>query len=173
MKKILLLIIASLIVSIYIYTCEIKIHFFDFSEINCKQHNEKLKTSIKQLIDNLENVFSNSSDSCIPQTLRNILIDRFCGSNGSNTKIKIFCREKEKKFVGRKTVRCIKNGKVKYEVVYNYKKRKGGALGTDEIEIAPSDLKSKSIDEIEFTLYHELIHISENWYGEQKYGEKD
>jgi len=43
MKKLILLTIIGLIISTYIYTCEINNSLFDYSDYDCKSYSDKLK----------------------------------------------------------------------------------------------------------------------------------
>ena len=146
--------------------CTVTTKVFDTSSIDCDTSGN-LKTAINQIVDNLKRSFKNPYDDCIPEDLRNILKDRLC----SGGKIKLFCKKKEKEFTGRRKTKwdpCQK----RRVVVYIYKQREGATAGSDQIQLNP-DLLDKDPDTIEMTLYHELIHVAENYYGEQKLNAKD
>ena len=146
--------------------CKIKETIFNTSSSGCENNLENLKNSIKQLLKNLDKGFKNPNDDCIPGDLRNILKDRLC----SGEEIDLYCSKTEKVLIGKKTKwdPCHK----RRITAYIYKQREGGAAGSDQIQLNP-DLLDKDPDTIEMTLYHELIHTAENYYGEQKLNAKD
>jgi hypothetical protein len=145
--------------------CIVTKDVFNTSAVDCDTSGN-LKTAIKQVVYNLKTSFKNPNDNCIPGDLRNILKDRLC----SRKSIDLFCSKTEKVLIGTKTKwdPCHK----RRIVVYIYKQREGAAAGSNQIQINP-DLLDKDPDTIEMTLYHELIHVAENYYGEQQLNARD
>jgi len=146
--------------------CKVTGDIFDTSSSYCPNL-QNLEKSITQLIQNLDKQLKNPNDECIPEKLREIIKDRFCYEK----KINIFCIKKEEVFSGKKKLvwdPCQRKRVYKYF----YYKRQGAVADSDEMQLDP-ELMYEAPDTIEMTLYHELIHAAENYYGEQKLNTKN
>jgi hypothetical protein len=146
--------------------CTVNDGIFNISSSGCSNVNN-LSQAITQYVTNLTNSFQNPNNACIPEKLRKLLEDRLCGA--STTKIWIFCQKKKPKKAGWKWGKDNCGRKIK---IYLTEQRTGGAAGSDQINLN-EDLISQSPDVIEMTLYHEMIHIAENYYGETVLNKKD
>jgi len=138
--------------------CVVNKEIFNTGSSVCSNTNN-LEKAIKQYVKNLNASFQNPNNACIPENLRELLEDRLCGCS---TKIDIACLPYKKKEVHQKPV-CI-GGRIVRDHS-KYEQRTGGAAGPYRIYFNP-DLMKESPDVIEMTLYHEMIHIAENYYGD-------
>jgi len=142
------------------------INFSKYDTGGCS-NSTNLRQALRQYVDNLNALFQNPNNACIPEKLRKLIEDRLCGASTKN--IDIFCQTERGKVVGSKRVRD-KCGKITQ--IYIYEQRTGGTAGSDQINLN-EDLMTQSPDIIEMTLYHEMIHIAENYYGETVLNKKD
>ena len=148
--------------------CKIKKDIFEFSyeysESDCREFKNTLDIAILQLIERLEENINNPNPECIPVALVDLIKSRFC-SSGSEIEIALTCdkcdTEKEKVLVW-----CDKS--LKYVQIWRTKERKGGTFDYTQIRLCKKELE-KGPDNIEMFLFHETIHIVENFYGFEKY----
>ena len=124
---------------------------------NGQERADTLKNAIRDVLDK----FKDDDVSCVPDDLEDIMNQRL----KSDKKIKIYCFEEKPKQVRiwdpikcRHVIKEIKQG--------------GGNVSDTTIFISPSTL-DEGVDKTAKTLFHELIHNSENHYSQENGGEKE
>jgi hypothetical protein len=169
------LLVLSCVVKLSAQNCTINKEMFKVSDTSCcpggKDENgddagmdqtkrDNLDKAIKQFVNTLNNLMQNSNQNCIPSKLWDLMKNRLCSGDSIN----INC-EKAKEIVVQGTIpdpKC----KVFPKPVTLHKKRQGGAEGTNKISICSDTDTINDVDKIEETLFHEVIHLSENYYGQ-------
>ncbi len=127
----------------------------------------KLKQALSGLADNLERLINNTGDNCIPEGLKNILKDRLCGPNAPL--IYTDCKNmKKRKRPEQRRVWCDKKDKYVWEDVIE--DPQAAVSGPRDLTVDTKNLAAKTVDEYEQDLFHEMIHLAENLYGENNMG---
>jgi hypothetical protein len=153
-------------------TCIISATLFRISPAFCSENKmgadyNQSRANLEVALDRIRSKFtSTTNDLCIPDGLENLMRDRIC--NNSNP-ITIHCLKGTNKEVIQKSGHWYIICKKKF-LFFTFKKKveivRPPAGNTSYTAIfLPPELLSSSIDEIEQTLFHELIHWERGHIG--------